>query len=440
MQQQFETLADHVTSKAQGDEIILLSFAGEESDFVRFNHAKIRQSGSVLQSTLTLRLIVNQTQSLLQIPVTGVRDVDAQSCDQGLSLLREQCQALETDPYIAFNETVSSSNADHCTQLPNGEDLAGVICEHADGHDFVGFAASGDVFSGFANSLGQRNWFSRSSFSIDWSLYHSADKAVKSAYAGFEWDEAAFEKQLSSSTQQLEIIKRPPKTLNPGLYDVYLAPRALDDIVSLLSWGGFGLRAHRTDATPLINLINGKAALSHQLSMTENVADGASPNFDALGYVRPKRVPLIEAGAYAQTLNSPRSAKEFDEQPNGANEGETPTSVDVAAGDLPQDRVLEQLGTGLYINNLWYLNYSDRNTCRMTGMTRFATLWVEDGVPIAPVNVMRFDETVYRMLGTNLEALTQEREFILAADTYESRSTSSKRLPGALVRDFALTL
>ena len=34
----------------------------------------------------------------------------------------------------------------------------------------------------------------------------------------------------------------------------------------------------------------------------------------------------------------------------------------------------------VYVNNVWYLNYSDRSACRMTGMTRFATFWVEHGV------------------------------------------------------------
>ena len=38
-----------------------------------------------------------------------------------------------------------------------------------------------------------------------------------------------------------------------------------------------------------------------------------------------------------------------------------------------------QLDTGIYVNNLWYLNYSDRPAGRITGMTRFATLWVEEG-------------------------------------------------------------
>mgnify|MGYP001615086835 CR=1 FL=1 len=76
----------------------------------------------------------------------------------------------------------------------------------------------------------------------------------------------------------------------------------------------------------------------------------------------------------------------------------------------------------------------------MTGMTRFATFWVEQGEIKAPLNVMRFDDSAYRVLGENLIALTAERDWILDSGSYGERSTGSARLPGALVKDFALTL
>ena len=73
-------------------------------------------------------------------------------------------------------------------------------------------------------------------------------------------------------------------------------------------------------------------------------------------------------------------------------------------------------------------------------MTRFATLWVEDGEVVAPLDVMRFDETLYRMFGSCLLGLTAERDLLLDSDTYFRRSSGSMRLPGALVEDFTFTL
>jgi predicted Zn-dependent protease len=66
-------------------------------------------------------------------------------------------------------------------------------------------------------------------------------------------------------------------------------------------------------------------------------------------------------------------------------------------------------------------------------MTRFATFWVDGGEIVAPVNVLRFDDTGYHLLGDRLEGLTDECEVLLDPSTYVERSTTSQRVPGALV-------
>jgi predicted Zn-dependent protease len=137
---------------------------------------------------------------------------------------------------------------------------------------------------------------------------------------------------------------------------------------------------------------------------------------------------------------SPRTAREFGIAANGADEDESLQSADVAGGDLAAESVLTALGTGVYVGNLWYLNFSDRAHGRITGMTRFASFWVEDGEIVAPLAVMRFDDSLYRMLGTNLVDLTREREWILNASSYSQRSVETSRMPGALLSELCFTL
>src|SRR5438132_10066201 len=110
------------------------------------------------------------------------------------------------------------------------------------------------------------------------------------------------------------------------------------------------------------------------------------------------------------------------------------------AGSLSKNDVLAKLGTGLYISNLWYLNFSDRPAGRITGMTRFATFWVENGKIVAPVTPMRFDDSVYRILGESLIDFTRERELLPDSSTYGERQTASARLPGALLKALRFTL
>jgi predicted Zn-dependent protease len=156
--------------------------------------------------------------------------------------------------------------------------------------------------------------------------------------------------------------------------------------------------------------------------------------------MKPATVALIRAGRHAGALVNARTAREYGIVANGANDDESMDSLDLAGGTLPEADSLAALDRGIWIGNLWYLNWSDRPACRMTGMTRFATFWVEGGRIVAPLNVMRFDDSIYRLLGTQLEALTAERDLRPSSDTYRERSVQTTRVPGALLSSIALTL
>ena len=440
MQDYFFSLADRLTAELQKGEVFTSVFRAEDSDFVRFNQGKVRQAGSVVQRGLQLDLIRGARHAVAAVSLCGDASLDRDRLGRILAKLRDQIGSLPEDPYLTYATEGNSTDKIASNDLPDPNDVVGAIQQSAQDRDLVGIYAGGGIHAGFANSLGQRNWYTTYSFNFDWSFYQNTDKAVKSGYAGFRWDPQAFERKVDVAAHQLAAIARKPHTAKPGRYRVYFSPAALHDFIGMLSWGGFGLKALKTKNTPLLKLAEGNARLSDALEISENTAEGVAPNFQEEGFIRPDRVALISDGAYAGSLVSPRSAQEYGEQTNGASRGEYPKSLDVSSGSIPQNEILERLDTGIYVGNVWYLNFSDRSNCRTTGMTRFATFWVEDGEIQAPLNVMRFDETIYRMLGGNLDGLTQERDWILDPDTYSQRSTSSGRMPGALVNDFPFTL
>jgi predicted Zn-dependent protease len=389
---------------------------------------------------LRIDLIRDRRHAASEVALSGELESDQVRLQQVMTELREQLPYVPEDPYLLYATEVQSSVYEGDNRLPPSADAVAALLQAGDGRDLVGLYAAGGIYAGFANSLGQRNWFTTHSFNCDWSFYYQADKAVKTTYAGFVWDPTVFTQKVHEAAKQLEQLQQPPRTIPPGRYRVYLAPAALAEILDLLNWGGFGLKAQRTKHTPLIKMIEEGRRLHPEVTLRENTRDGVAPNFQSAGFIKPEQVTLIDAGVFGDCLVSPRSAQEYAVPTNGATSGEAPESVDMAAGHISRQEVLRRLGTGVYINNLWYLNYSDRTACRMTGMTRFATFWVEHGAIQAPLNVMRFDESLYRLLGDNLLGLTAERDFILDSSTYHQRSTSSSRLPGALVEDFQFTL
>ncbi len=437
----FDELVTTASSTLQGDEVLLANVSGELTDFIRLNNNEVRQAGTVDQQKLSVDLIEGRRHVGGTINLTGDKIVDDGRLAALLVQLRDQRRLVPDDPYLLYNTEPTSTDNVKTGEIPTPDDALADIRRAGQGKDLVGIYASGDTFNGFANSLGQRNWFQSSTFNLDWCFYLRADKAAKNIYAGFDWSDDAFARKIEWSSRQLAALRREPMVLDPGEYRTYLAPRAMEEVMSLLSYyGAFGLRAHETKQTPFLKMLAGDATLSPQVNISENTAGGVAPNFESSGFTRPDEVRLIVDGRLHDTLVSPRSAQEYGVATNGAHGGEYPQSMAITPGTIPTGGVAEALDTGLFVGNLWYTNFSDLSACRTTGMTRFATFWMDGGEIVAPVSVLRFDDTAFNMLGDRLEGLTDEAEVLLDPSTYLERSTASSRLPGALLSNMRFVL
>lgn len=435
----FQALVAWLRDNVPAPEQFTLSYAGEHSQFIRFNHARVRQAGDVQQSSASLRLIADGRQADIDLTLSGDADIDRQRLAEAVAQLRQTLPLIPPDPYLLLNDSAWESHSQQDQPLPDSASVLRQIEAGAGDLDLVGIYAAGPVCRGFASSFGAFGWHQANSFNFDWSLFHANGQAVKANYAGQVWDDELFARRLTQAREQLDYLGRPLKTLAPGEYRAYLAPAALDEIVGMLGWGGFSAQAIANKHSPLQRLYAGEAVLSPLVSMTEQVSGSLSPLFSDECYPRAD-LRLIDQGHALEQLTNARSAAEFQRQANGAEPWESPGCLSMAGGDLAEDEVLKQLGTGLYVGNLWYLNYSDQPAARLTGLTRFACFWVEDGQIQAPVSTMRFDDSVYSLLGSQLEALTRTRELMLSTSTYGQRQTGSSHLPGALVKRLTLTL
>ncbi|MFJ3108167.1 TldD/PmbA family protein [Pseudomonas putida] len=439
MQHAFETLVGDVRAALQAGEQFTLGYSAEQSQFVRFNHAKVRQAGEVSQASAQLRLVRDGRQAEQQVTLSGDVQLDRQRLADAVAQLRQTLPLLALDPYLRLDESAWHSHSLQAQPLPELDEVLALLDSEAGDLDLVGIYAAGPICRGFASSFGAFGWHQANSFNFDWSLFHENGQAVKANYAGQLWSAEDFIARLRQAREQLGFLGRPAITLKPGSYRAYLAPAAMDEIAGMLCWGGFSAQALATGNSALQRLYNGDARLSPLVSFTEQVSGSLSPAFSDEGAPR-LDVPLIQQGQAQQRLISARSAAEFELLANGADSYESPCALSLAPGNLASEQVLERLGTGLYISNLWYLNYSDLPAARMTGLTRFATFWVENGQIQGPVSTMRFDDSLYSLLGSQLEDLTQAREMILSTSTYGQRSTGSSHLPGALVKGLTLTL
>jgi predicted Zn-dependent protease len=440
MRDEFNRLADAVCGHVPGVDRITFHFSAESSDFVRFNRGAVRQATHVSQRYGSVSVSRGLQHAASRISLSGNPVADTQALLDERQWLIENLPRVPEDRHLRIPESVVSTERDVPGHLPQAIQVIDAVVRHGAGTDLVGFYAGGPVIRAFADSRGQRNWHRVESFHFEWCIYREADQAVKSTYAGSQWDEAAFAERLRAAREQVTLLSRPLRTLAPGAYRAWFSPVAVADLLGTLSWGGFGLKEVRTGVSSLIRAHRGEASFHPSVSMSEATHRGIAPDFQPDGFVKPAAIALIDGGRATGTLISPRSAGEYDISPNGANEGEAPESLSMAGGTLAANDMLATLGTGVYVSDLHYLNYSDRQACRMTGMTRFACFWVEAGELVAPISVMRFDDSLLRMFGSGLVGLSSESQLTPDSATYRERQLRSVTAPAAIVDGFRLTL
>jgi len=412
-------------------EVFLASFLGEDSDFVRLNHNRVRQVGHVVQRECRVSLIRGRREAQGALSLGADRSSNAQRLEMLIERLRTQLAVAGDDPHLLYATEPHSTAEVRTADEPDSRAAITTVMELGEGLDLVGLFANGSFYRGFGNSLRQRNWYANGGFNLDISAHGDGAQAVKCLYAGQSWDPAALGHRIALLRDRLAALTREGRVLTPGRYRVYLSPYALGEILGLLGMSAFGMRSHKTLHTPLLKMIREGRRLHPGITVLEAHREGYTPAFTSAGFIKPEQVVLIEAGELRDCLADRRSAAEYGVTPNAEIEGTR--SLALAAGDLPEREMLARLDTGLYVDHLWYGNFSDWNECRVTATTRYASFWVEGGEITAPIPTMRLDESIYHLLGDGLMGLTRERESIVDPGTYEWRSLSSQRLPGALV-------
>ncbi|ACK68054.1 putative Zn-dependent protease [Rippkaea orientalis PCC 8801] len=435
----FNQLSEFLIDQLNNAEHLSLELSSEQTQFIRFNNAKVRQTGLVTDGNIKLSFIANQRTVFMMFPFTGDLTTDQQNGLESLNYLRQDILQVPEDPHLVLPENKGTTREVYRGDLLVPEIAVKTLLPEVQNLDMTGIYTAGQVIRGNANSEGQNHWFATDSFCLDYSLIAPSEKAVKGILSGRNWDEQQYQTQIKSSQNQLLALNKSPKQIQPGGYRTYFAPAATADLLGMLSWGAISEASLRQGGSALMKLKEGKT-LSPKLNLQENFSLGSVPKFNELGEISPDILPLITEGNLINTLVNSRTATEYKITANGANSSESLRSPELGKGTLSSEDIFNTLGTGLYLSNLHYLNWSDRTGGRITGMTRYACFWVENGEIVAPIKDLRFDDSLYRFWGENLEALTDFQEFIPETNTYERREIGGSLVPGMLVNDFQFTL
>jgi predicted Zn-dependent protease len=448
LQDYWNQVSEKILQERNSDEELSLNLAAENSLFVRLNSSRIRQNTSVEQKKIEVVYQKAQRRVYFQFDLTFDLARDIEFAKRLLGQARQEAEAAAPDQFISPFQNNGKSNQVFESKKPSPSEIFENLTQGTLGSEFTGLLTLGPVVRANRNHLGQEHWFATEQFFIDYSLYtknsEGENKAVKSSYSGRDWDNKAFQANFQKALYNLQNLKKTSHTLKPGGYRTFLAPSAVNELLGMFSWNGVSLGAHKKGSSAFTDLFEGRKKLSPIFSLKENFTLGLSPRFNSMGEVPPETVELISGGELKSFLVSTRTAKETGATTNCADINswghEYLRSPEISGGDLQEKDVLRSLGTGLYLSQLHYINWSNVLTARVTGMTRFACFWVEGGEIISPIKDVRFDDTIFNLFGENLEQLTVNTSTEPNTDTYFARQLGGSQVPGALISEMKFTL
>tara|TARA_B100000579_G_scaffold264468_1_gene218020 strand:- start:320 stop:1642 length:1323 start_codon:yes stop_codon:yes gene_type:complete len=440
MEQFFKDLSQKILININKDEHLMLNFWGEDSHFTRFNQSKVRQNGFVSDASLSMTLITGQRTCSISFSLTKNLSNDLSISLTHLQKLRNDIVFLPEDPFIVFPKEGKSSSQIQTGKLLEIDQVVDSLSPVIKNVDLAGIWASGNIFVGYANSKGLFHWFSTDSFSFDYSLITKSEKMVKDTFAGTMFNLDQYNVFMENSIAQLQMLEKQSIQLDPGDYRTYIAPAGVSDLLGMFSWNGLSEGAIRRGQSAFLKMKNDNVKLSPCFSLNEDFSTGLTPMFNDEGELAVAKLPLINDGILKNTLINSRTAQEYKIESNFAGSWEGLRSPVMSTGNLNENDIPEKIDRGVFLNNLHYLNWSDNVGGRITGMTRYACFWIENGEIVAPIENMRFDDTIYNIFGNNLESVTKNSQFIPDTGTYSGRSFGGTECPGILLNSFSLTL
>ena len=148
LEQTFSRLAEALLADLKADEQLKLTLQAEQSQFVRFNAAKVRQTGCITDGSIALTLMQNQRNAYRSLPCTGNWDSDWPQAKAALAELRQELPDLPLDPYLVLPTGNATSRDIQMGHLLAPELVAATLLPEVAGLDFTGIYAGGSDDAG----------------------------------------------------------------------------------------------------------------------------------------------------------------------------------------------------------------------------------------------------------------------------------------------------
>ncbi|TDO45704.1 putative Zn-dependent protease [Kribbella sp. VKM Ac-2527] len=183
------------------------------------------------------------------------------------------------------------------------------------------------------------------------------------------------------------LMPLPGREPHHGTCRVLLKPQAVNSLIATYGYAALGANQYATGRSVVAGRM-GERVVGELLTLVDDGGDpdGLPSGFDAEGNVR-RRTTLIENGMLTGVVSDQRRAGLTDGVPTGHAVPDgwrfggdpVPSHLLLSPGESTEDELLTECGSGLVVNRLDYLRVLHPKQTLVTGTTRDATYWAEDG-------------------------------------------------------------
>ena len=266
-------------------------------------------------------------------------------------------------------------------------------------------------------------------------------RSLSSGYAG-EINSDIFKLNIEEAARRAinkTILGKKITDVEPGNYEVILEEPAISDMMTYMSYLGFGARAFHEDRS----FMSGKLG---QKVMGDNITiwdDGVSHDylpmpFDYQGMPKEK-VTLIENGNAQNILYDHYLAEKYKAKPTGHGypaphiEDAYASHLHLKPGSTPKSELLKGIKRGILVSRFWYVRNIHPKELSITGMTRDGTFLIENGEIVSGGPNMRFMISIPKIL-SSVTHISQETHLEPSDEGF-----GASLLPAIRATDFTFT-
>lgn len=408
------------------------------TDFLRFYHSQTNYNISKDNVAVTASIYKGKKSFAFQLDNPDSKQIDAAVKDalDVIDKLPEDPDFVDLENDLTLAEPRSITNNIEALGLDKKVRILSKFADSAATHGF-------DIFGTFicnhqkyriVNSNGMDKSSESSPIYLEVKAVRNSNQVtVLETFGGEDaglLDEDAF---LQSLLRRINHGSGEITDVEPGYYDVVLAPRCVAELVQYLSWG---MSARALDqSNSFFEGKLGEKVFPENISIIDDPSDPEMirADYGSDGHIY-RLLPLIEKGVFRNFMCNNYYAHKTGLPKNG----NTASCLKIEPGNKNLDDMIGSVKRGLYISSLHYMNFINPRETSLTGLTRDGTFLIEDGKISKVVNNLRFTERIERILN-NVIDLENRCQTIPFSGNYDSFDIETVKAPHALVRDFNIS-